>query len=68
MKLVDEMMGEFIWTKEYIEQNDREFRRRMKRDNKQFIQTTKDELHAKGFWHQEQIHARHTAIEAELAK
>ena len=26
VKLVDEMMGEFIWAKEYIEQNDKIFR------------------------------------------
>ena len=68
VKLVDEMMGEFIWAKEYIEHNDREFRHQMKRDNKKFIQKTKDELHAKGFRHQELIHKRHDAIEAELAR
>ena len=62
------MMGEFIWAKEYIEHNDREFRHQMKRDNKKFIQKTKDELHAKGFRHQELIHKRHDAIEAELAR
>ena len=37
VKLVDEMMGEFIWAKEHIEQNDKIFRSQMKRDNKKFI-------------------------------
>ena len=49
VSLVDDMMSEFIIAKDKIEKNNHDFRKKTRRENKQFIEATREDLHNKGF-------------------
>ena len=68
VSLVDDMMAEFIHAKDLIEKNNHDFRKQTRRDNKQFIEATKEDLHNKGFSLQLKLSKRHDAIENELKR
>ena len=59
VSLVDDMMGEFIEAKNEIEWNNSDFRKKMRRDNKKFIESSKEDLQNKGFNLHMKISKRH---------